>query len=498
MQDFTNVFSHADVSINQNTNFDDNTLAWRKDEIAQIEEFNSHQGYAGMVLYGLRQTGKSYFLKRFYRDKPCIFFEASRVSVEECFAYFKMAVDKYLADWNIDLSGNLQKYYTEAVDMTHMFIFISILAEQYKFTLVIDEFNYLQELIPEVATSIQWIIDHVKDLDNVAFKIVLCGSNIGILQKVPSYDSPLFGRISWILPFAPVSVLSLLKLLNYQQIGERYMTATLTGGLPELILIAQQCNSFEEFVETAYLRANSRFRSIPTNLLLANRVDPDDAIRIFNAIFSGSSKLNDIKQRSGLSVEFDSVFNKLLDCGFIQERKPLYSRRKTQVYAIGNAALEFTYLFNLQSTPDTLHLVGAHFSDLKADQIATFMGKYFEKVCREYLILHNPLRTTFLQIGYWEDTIKDGACNHSEEFDIIAQTINKEQLLVGECKFRNEVFDIKTYQALKDKARYVDSPARDIVYCLFSKSGFSKQLILEAEKNPHNVRLYTLEDLVTG
>lgn len=491
---FTNIFSNT---VNTSNIFDENTLAWRETEIKRMQEFDQHKGYAGLILYGLRQTGKSFFLKRFYKNKPCIFFEASRVSLEECFAYFKLAVDTYLAENRIKLTESLQEYYSQATDISHMFIFIAILAEQFKFTLVIDEFNYLQELIPHVASSIQWVVDRVKNIDGVEFKLVLCGSNIGILRDVPAYDSPLYGRIQSALVFLPVSTLTLLRILKYPDIEERYKVAILTGGLPELILIAQDSSSFKEFVERAFLQASSRFRSLPTNLLAANRIDPDDAIQIFNAIFSGASKFNDIKQKSGLNTEFEITLKRLIDCGFIEVKQPLLSRKRVKTFTFANAALEFTYIFGLQLIPGMLPAKDIRFTSIPEEALSDFFGHYFEVTCRQFIYLNSPLKSDFAQIGYWEDTVKDGAFNHSEEFDIIAQTIDKTQLLVGECKFRNELVDMEVYQTLREKAQWVNSPAKETVYCLFSKSGFSDQVIAESLANPETLKLYTLKDFVT-
>ncbi len=491
--DFTGIFSNE---IDASNVFDENTLAWRENEIKQMQEFDQRKGYAGLIMYGLRQTGKSFFLKKFYKNKPCIFFEASRVSMEECFAYLKLAVDKYLVENKIELTESIQKYYSQATDITHMFIFIAILAEQFKFTLIIDEFNYFQELIPQVASSIQWVVDRVKDIPGVEFKLVLCGSNIGILREVPAYDSPLYGRIQSTLVFLPVSTITLLRILKYPKIEERYKVATLTGGLPELILIAKEASSFKEFVERAFLQASSSFRSLPTNLLVANRINPDDAIQIFNAIFSGASKLNDIKQKSGLDTEFEITLNRLIDCGFIEVRQPLLSRKRIKTFAFANAALEFTYLFELQRVPDMFPTKDISFTSIPEEVLSDFFGHYFEGTCRQYIYLNSPLQSDFTQIGYWEDTVKDGTFNLSEEFDVIAQTINRTQLLVGECKFKNEVLDMGVYQALRRKAQFVDSPAKEIVYCLFSKSGFSDQVIAEAAANPATLKLYTLDDFM--
>lgn len=68
--------------------------------------------------------------------------------------------------------------------------------------------------------------------------------------------------------------------------------------------------------------------------------------------------------------------------------------------------------------------------------------------------------------------MKDGKWMESE-IDIIA--CNKDNILVGECKYRNKKTGLKELQELKNKSQFLPVKNRKIHYLLASKSGFTKE-----------------------
>ena len=70
----------------------------------------------------------------------------------------------------------------------------------------------------------------------------------------------------------------------------------------------------------------------------------------------------------------------------------------------------------------------------------------------------------------------------------IEDTVLEKQ--IGECKFRNAKFSMGEFKELKDK--YVNIAGKTFYY-LFSKTGFTKELI-EYSKN-ENIYLISLGDL---
>ena len=78
------------------------------------------------------------------------------------------------------------------------------------------------------------------------------------------------------------------------------------------------------------------------------------------------------------------------------------------------------------------------------------------------------------------------------EIDILAPDTKKKSFIFGECKFRNEAFDMQQFRNLQGKV-FVDGA---IWFYLFSLSGFTEAVSAYAENHDH-VILVTAKD-ITG
>ena len=78
----------------------------------------------------------------------------------------------------------------------------------------------------------------------------------------------------------------------------------------------------------------------------------------------------------------------------------------------------------------------------------------------------------------------------SEEIDILASDREKKKFVIGECKFKNEKFDLATFNDLTEKLK----PDGKAFYYLFSLSGFTDAVIKAAE-NSSDIRLVYIDEL---
>ena len=105
----------------------------------------------------------------------------------------------------------------------------------------------------------------------------------------------------------------------------------------------------------------------------------------------------------------------------------------------------------------------------------------YEQLCNDLLVDYYKNKETIISSGsYW---------NIYSEFDILAVTKSK-KLILGECKYKDRTVCKNELTKLKQKA--AESGMKVDVYALFSKSGFSKELLgLQDEK----LLLFDLNDL---
>ncbi len=105
----------------------------------------------------------------------------------------------------------------------------------------------------------------------------------------------------------------------------------------------------------------------------------------------------------------------------------------------------------------------------------------YEQLCDALLVKHYENSTPLLSSGsYWDQ--------HSE-FDILAITSDK-KLILGECKYKERKVCKNELSKLKTKA--VQSGIKVDVFALFSKDGFSNELMQTKEEN---LLLFDLNDL---
>jgi hypothetical protein len=104
----------------------------------------------------------------------------------------------------------------------------------------------------------------------------------------------------------------------------------------------------------------------------------------------------------------------------------------------------------------------------------------YEQLCDDLLVQHFENTTPIIHRGsYW---------NVYSEFDILAMTTDK-KLILGECKYKERSICKNELTKLKMKA--AESGIKVDIYVLFSKSGFSKELL---GMKSDNLLLFDLSD----
>ena len=93
-------------------------------------------------------------------------------------------------------------------------------------------------------------------------------------------------------------------------------------------------------------------------------------------------------------------------------------------------------------------------------------------------------------IGSWWGT--NSNTRRQEEIDVVLEDADGE-LIVGECKWRNEPVDTDVLETLERRSALLDRPIKQ--YFLFSKSGFTKACQNRAAQTS-NARLVGLEQLL--
>ncbi|MFI3213480.1 MAG: DUF234 domain-containing protein [Eubacteriales bacterium] len=120
-----------------------------------------------------------------------------------------------------------------------------------------------------------------------------------------------------------------------------------------------------------------------------------------------------------------------------------------------------------------------------------FMGLVFEEMCIQYLYLPEVFETlpfVLGNVGRWWGKNKQE--KRQEEIDIMS--VNENQALLCECKWRNEMQDSDVIETLVQRGNLFFYPQK--YFYVFSKSGFTEHAKIKA-KELDNVVLVSYEEM---
>ena len=162
-------------------------------------------------------------------------------------------------------------------------------------------------------------------------------------------------------------------------------------------------------------------------------------------------------------------------------KKELRSYRIQDKLRFVHPYMRFWFGFVTYYKKDLLQGNGVAFLDNFNKNYERLRSLVYEQLCDDLLVKFYEKTTPLLSSGsYW---------NQHSEFDILALT-NDKKLILGECKYKERRICKNELSKLKTKA--VQSAIKADVFVLFSKSGFSNELLSLKDEN---LLLFDLNDL---
>ena len=447
----------------------------REQELADLNELYTQDRFQLFVLYGRRRVGKTTLLNEFCKGKDSIFYSAEQSND-------KLNLDKFSAlVFSFYQETNLESFSS----WTNALSYIDEHQKEKPLVLVIDEFPYLVRKSKALLSELQHLIDH--KLKNGKLFIVLCGSYMGFMEKeVLGSKSPLFGRRTGQLHMKPFNYQTSIKFFEGFTEEEKLKLYGAFGGTPLYLQQVKVQESFEENLKRAFLKTTSYLYEEPLLLLRQEVQEPGIYSAIIEAIASGYTKANEISTKIGEdSAKCLKYIKTLCELGILYKETPFgdkESSRKT-IYGISDFMFRFwyRYVFANRTLIETGAREAVWLKKINPDY-NNYMGTVFEKICMDYLTEQNAkgeLPFLFTSIGRWWGT--NPATRNQVEIDIIAN--DGKDYLIGECKWRNEKLDLAVLCGLEEKADIFNKNRSNTWFVLFSKSGFTEDVIEESVKN---------------
>lgn len=459
-------------------------LVGREQDLAELNALISQPGGQFILVYGRRRVGKTTLLLHWAQQSgyPLIYWVASRDTASQV----RLSFVKSLWNWVYPNSQSIPRFesWADIFDLAAQLI-KGKLGEEERIILILDEFSYAAESDPSLPSYLQAAWDHRFKNSNVI--LVLAGSHLGMMTELMSYQAPLYGRFTGQLPVEPLPFSSLNRFLPGYSPQERVEVYSVVGGIPAYLERFNPNESVGANVQRLFIRRTGMFRSEPFMLIGdVVRRETQTYEAILKSIAEGNRTSKAISNALGLPSSHLSPYLQQLDALHLIERRipATVAPAKRRVSRNSRYHLVDPYLrFYFRFIAPNLNMVELELSDLLwqriDEQFSSYVGATaFEELCRQWTIEQaraGKLPFTPELVGsHWSAT---------EQVDVVAINWREKAILLGECKWLQDVIGANIVKDLVAKSAHIVSVEEwKIFYVFFSRSGFSDAAVAEARK----------------
>lgn len=456
----------------------------RTEELSTLEKQYHHKGSSFVVIYGRRRVGKTALITKFIADKPSVFFLATEENERNNRNSLKNAVALFtnnallnavsIDNWDILFSEFVKKQ----TDTKKVF--------------VIDEFQYLCKANRSFSSILQRIWETI--LKDEEIMLILCGSHMSMMEsETLNYSSPLYGRRTAQILLRQIPFRYYREFYPNRSETELCLFYSVTGGIPKYIEQFESYSDIYEAIRENILDRNSFLYDEP-NFLLRNELgEVGTYYSLIKTIAAGHRKLSKIAENmEEKQSNISAYLQTLISLDIVEREVPITeehpNKSKKGLYRIKDNYILFWFKFiypNI-SLIESGH-ANAVLEQIRQNLIVNHTAHIYEDICQEKLRTLNGsklLGGLYNQIGRWWD--------NKNEIDIVAFNTLGNEILFGECKFRQKKMDINVLLELEEKACTVPwkQKERKERYILFSNSGYTENLIELAQKRDDVILMY--------
>ncbi|MCR5357575.1 MAG: AAA family ATPase [Lachnospiraceae bacterium] len=452
----------------------------RTAELKILDRKYNENGFVMTVLYGRRRVGKTKLINKFMKEHDCKNISFTAVEREES-ELLSMMTESVLMALAPDMVGNVSFN-----DFEKLFEYIGRQAEKERIIFFIDEYPYLAKKCPYIQSVLQKVIDEKWKKGELFF--ILCGSLVSFMkEEVLGKEAPLHGRSSLELKLRPFNYLETAEFLEGFSNEEKAICYGLTNGVAKYIEqfdadISLEENIIEQFYSVGGYFTEEQVKTVVTG----DKQDPALYNTIISAVATGHTKNSEIATYIG-SDDVTYPLKVLVGAELLERRVA-----KKPYYVLNDSMLQFWFKYVNRA----ISLINAgngdvyYHSNVK-EHLHDFMGKVFEKMAKEYLMLNagrNGLPILTEIVDYQTSVLDEEKKPKQIEIDLLGKN-DKNILLAGECKFRNSPFDKEELENLMNKVKYI--PANNPLICIFSLSGFTDYV----KKNSGKCKLIGIDEM---
>ena len=444
----------------------------RENETKRLKRVLNQEGPAQFVIiYGRRRLGKSTLIRHVLTDND-IYFMADQTEQSQQLALLAKTIGAKIPDFDKVVYPDWE---TLIVSLAHR--------SANRFTLCLDEFPYLVKSTPSLPSILQRHIDSKQ----LPFNLIICGSSQQMMQGlVLDAASPLYGRGNVIMKLDPIPVRYLQEVLHTNDI-QTIEESAIWGGVPRYWEIREQEPSLKEAIANHITDPNGTLYDEPSRLFLDDFQHTTQSSALLSVIGNGANRLTEIAGRMQKNAtDLSGPLAKLINLGYIDREIPFGENprnSKRSYYQISDPFMRTYYryvvpnrsLINLHRNDVASQIIGNSFSD--------FVAAHWERLCRNAVSGNQLLGTTWGAASRWWGTVIINKEKKDIELDVVAESIDKKKILIGECKWTEGEQAEKLFHDLKTKAQSLPfAKGRNVEFALFlkrpAKDGIAEHVFL--------------------
>ena len=399
----------------------------RIDEAARLKDALAREKSSLVVMYGRRRLGKSTLIKRVLSDTD-VYFLADRSEGQHQRILLAKVIAQVFSEFDTLTYPDWESIFRTVNDRTDK-----------RFTLCLDEFPYLVEQSPELPSVLQKLVDEKQ----LKYNLALCGSSQNMMYGLfLDSTAPLYGRADEIMRLAPIRLPYIQEalLLNAMNAIEEY---AVWGGVPRYWELRENRSSLDDALWRNILSVNGTLYEEPIKLFQDDVKDIVKTSTIMSYIGTGANRLSEIAARCNEpATNLSRPLKKLIDLGFLEKDVPFgidEKNAKKSLYKIADPFMAFYYQFvvpnrsfiELGRRLPIEQALTAHFSE--------YVSMQWEKLCRDAVtgnlvngIVYGKAKR------WWGSVLNEDKKPEQVEFDVMAESLDKKYLLVGECKWTTQ------------------------------------------------------------
>lgn len=378
-------------------------------------------------MYGRRRLGKSTLIKKVLTPND-IYFLTDRSEGQHQRTLLAKVIAQIFPDFDK----------VSYPDWESMFRALNYRADR-SFTMCLDEFPYLVEQSPELPSVLQKLIDE----KTLKYNLVLCGSSQNMMYGLfLDSTAPLYGRADEIMRLTPIRLPYIQEALGFNVIDaiEEY---AVWGGVPRYWELRESRSSLKDAMWHNVFSVNGALYEEPVKLFQDDVRDVVKTTTIMSYIGAGANRLSEIAARCNEpATNLSRPLKKLVDLGFLGKDVPFgidEKNAKKSLYKIADPYMAFYYQFvvpnrsfiELGRRLPIEQALDNHFSE--------YVSMQWEALCRDAVTGNSVNGIIWGKAKrWWGSVINEDNKPEQVEFDVLAESLDKKYLMVGECKWTNQ------------------------------------------------------------